>query len=231
MRAAIVTARGGSRRIPRKNVKDFLGKPMIGYAIGTALASGLFDRVVVSTDNEEIAEVSRRLGAEVPFRRPPELSDDNASTDKVLLHAVQECRRIYGGLSDGCCIYPTSPFLTAGDLARGRDMLLAHRATSAFPVVKYDFPIEQAFILDGVHPRAKWPDKLMARSQDFEDHYHDAGMFYWFDAEKFLQAGELFCADSVAFAVPGDRFQDINTPEDWERAEIKFRVLAGQTVR
>jgi pseudaminic acid cytidylyltransferase len=224
---AIIPARGGSKRIPRKNIKDFCGMPMVAWSIETAKNSRLFDRIIVSTDDDEIAKVAKEWGAEVPFMRPSELSDDFASTDSVLLHAVQESQRIYGGLRQGCCLYP-SPFLTTDDLNRGLDMLLANKATSAFPVVKYDFPIEQAFLLDGVHARAMWPDKLNDRSQDLPDHYHDAGMFYWFDVDKFLAESRLFCDDSVAFITPRDRCQDINTPEDWEHAVIKFRLIAEQ---
>jgi pseudaminic acid cytidylyltransferase len=226
MNVAVIPARGGSKRIPRKNIKYFCGKPMIAWSIEVAKVSGLFDHIIVTTDDDEIAEVAKEWGAEVPFMRPPDLSDDHASTDSVVLHAVQESQRIYGSLGQGCCVYPTNPFLTIGDLNRGLDMLLTHRATSAFPVVKYDFPIEQAFLLDGARPSAKWPDKLKERSQDLPDHYHDAGMFYWFDVEKFLTETRLFCVDSVAFVIPSDRCQDMNTPEDWEHAEIKFRVMA-----
>ena len=224
---AIIPARGGSRRIPRKNIRNFCGKPMIAWPIEAAKASGLFDHIIVSTDDAEIAEVAKELGAEVPFIRPPELSDDHASTDSVVLHAMQESQRIYGSLRQGCCVYPTSPFLTTGDLNRGLSILLAHKATSAFPVVKYDFPIEQALLLNGTRPCAKWPDKLMERSQDLPDHYHDAGMFYWFDVEKFLTESRLFCVDSVAFVISSDRCQDINTVEDWARAELKYRIMTG----
>lgn len=224
---AIVPARGGSKRIPRKNIKDFLGKPMIAYALDTLRDSGLFDDIVVSTDDDEIAEVSRRHGADVPFRRPAHLSDDEASTDAVLLHAVAECRRLLGPMRLGCCVYPTSPFLTVEDLAEGRELLLAHEATSAFPVVRYDFPIEQAFVLEGARARAKWPDRMAVRSQDLTPHYHDAGMFYWFDVGKYVRAGDLFCDDNVVFVIAADRCQDINTPEDWTRAELKYRAALG----
>ncbi len=228
MKLAVIPARGGSKRIPRKNIKEFCGKPMIAWPIDVAKATGLFDHIIVSTDDVEIAYVAKEWGAEVPFMRPPELSNDLASTDNVVLHAVQESQRIYGNLCKGCCVYPTSPFLTIDDLKNGFDILLAHQSTSVFPVVEYDFPIEQAFLLDGMHPRAKWPDKFMERSQDLPIHYHDAGMFYWFDIKKFLIECRLFCDDSVAFVIPSDRCQDINTPEDWERAEIKFRIIAEQ---
>jgi len=221
---AIVPARGGSKRIPRKNVRDFLGKPMIAYALQALRDSRLFDDIVVSTDDDEIAAVSRQHGAAVPFRRPAHLSDDQASTDAVLLHAVVECGRLLGPMRFGCCVYPASPFLTVEDLAKGRELLLRHEATSAFPIVRYDFPIEQALVLDGGRARARWPEKLAARSQDLTPHYHDAGMFYWFDVAKYLRAGELFCDDNVAFVIAADRCQDINTPEDWASAERKYRL-------
>jgi len=228
MKIAVIPARGGSKRIPRKNIKDFCGKPMIAWPIEAAKASGHFDHIIVSTDDAEVADIAKLWGAEAPFIRPPDLSDDDSTTDSVLLHAMQESQRIYGVVGQGCCLYPTSPFLKLDDLNRGLQMLLLHQATSAFPVVKYDFPIEQAFLLDGMRPRAKWPDKLMARSQDFPDHYHDAGIFYWFDVKKFLSANKLFCDDSVAFVIPSELCQDINTPEDWERAELKFRIISGR---
>lgn len=224
---AVIPARGGSKRVFRKNIKYFCGKPMIAWPIEAAKASGLFDRIVVSTDDVEIAGVAKEWGAEVPFMRPAELSDDHASTDSVVLHAVRESQRIYGRLLRGCCIYPANPFLTSGDLKRGLDVLLVHDATSAFPVVKYDFPIEQAILLDGARFSARWPDKLMERSQDLPDHYHDAGMFYWFDVGKFLAEGRLYCVDSVVFVIPNDRCQDINTVEDWARAELKYRIMTG----
>lgn len=225
MNVAIIPARGGSKRIPRKNIRLFAGKPIIAYSIETAIVSGLFDRVIVSTDDNEIAEVAARYGAEVPFRRPPELADDDASTDAVLLHALAVCVRLYGSAEYGCCVYPTTPLLTSADLMYGLDLLRKHHATSSFPIVKYVFPIEQAFVFDGIRPRAKWPAMLSARSQDLEDHYHDAGMFYWFDVTKFVRAGQLFCEDCVAFPVAESRCQDINTLEDWALAELKFRTL------
>jgi len=224
---AIIPARGGSKRIPRKNIKAFFGKPIIAWPIEAARASGLFDHIVVSTDDAEIAAVAKKWGAEVPFMRPAALSDDHASTDSVVLHAVQESQKIYGKLLRGCCIYPANPLLAAADLKKGLEMLLENNAPSAFPVVKYDFPVDQALLLDGVRFSARWPDKIMERSQDLPDHYHDAGMFYWFDVAKFLAQGQLYRADSAVFVVPGDRCQDINTMEDWARAELKYRIMTG----
>lgn len=231
MRVAIIPARGGSKRIPRKNIEEFCGKPMIAWPIEVAKASGLFDHIVVSTDDDEIGNVAKAWGAELPFLRPAALSDDHASTDRVVLHAVEESEKCYGKLDQACCIYPTSPFLTADDLRRGLHMLLEHAACTAFPLVKYDFPIEQAFLLEGARPCAKWPEQLDLRSQDLRDHYHDAGMFYWFDVHKFLEKPQLFAADSVAFEIPATHCQDINTAEDWEYAEMKFELLAAQSER
>lgn len=227
MRLAIFPARGGSKRIPRKNVRDFLGKPMIAWPLEEAKSSGLFDHLIVSTDDDEIAEIARSYGAEVPFVRPSTLANDTASTDQVLIHAVTESRRLYGDVEQACCIYPANPFLSRADLLFGLNLLLEHRAISAFPVVRYDFPLEQAFTLDGVRPVAVWPEKLDEISQNLKPYYHDAGMFYWFDVVKFLKVERLFAANSVVFNVPALRCQDINTPEDWEAAEVKFRVLTS----
>lgn len=225
MNIAIIPARGGSKRIPRKNIKEFCGKPMIAWSIEAARASGLFSHIVVSTDDAEIAAISRELGAETPFVRPVELSDDLASTDAVLTHAVGEAIRIYGPFRSGCCVYPTNPLLCASDLRQGFDLLVAESAPTAFPVVRYDFPVQQAFLLDGVHPRARWPDQLEARSQDLAPHFHDAGAFYWFDTDAFARSGKLFVEEAVVFEIGDDKCQDINTPEDWAAAEVKFRVL------
>lgn len=225
---AIIPARGGSKRIPRKNIRPFLGKPIMAWAIDVARESRLFDHVVVSTDDDEVAEVAQRHGAEVPFRRPAELATDEASTDAMLVQAIGDCQRVYGPFSTGCCVYPTSPFITHAELERGLSLLREHRATSAFPVVKYDFPIQQAFVLDGVRPRAKWPQALFERTQNLEEHHHDAGLFYWFDVQKYLPVKDLYCADCVAFPIPPERCQDINTLEDWTAAELKFELLKGR---
>ncbi len=228
MNIAILTARGGSKRIPGKNSKLFFGKPIIAHAIEAALASRLFAHVVVSTDDQAIARLAQQFGAAVPFLRPSELSGDEVGTDPVLVHAVEACRRVYGAFQYGCCIYPANPFLQIEDLRQGLTLLKERHATSAFPVVKYDFPIEQALELVDARPVAIWPEQLMRNSQVFHDRYHDAGSFYWFDVEKFMSVQRLFTQDSAAFAIPADRCQDINTPDDWVRAEKKYRVLAEQ---
>jgi N-acylneuraminate cytidylyltransferase len=226
VKIAIIPARGGSKRIPRKNLRPFRGKPLVCWAIDTACASGLFDRVVVSTDDDDVARLSAERGAETPFVRPAHLSDDHATTDAVIVHAVNEIRAGLGTFETGCCIYP-NPFVAASDLQAGHDLLLMEKAASAFPVVAYDFPIEHALVLEGVRPRPRWPEKLDTRSQDLPQYVHDAGLFYWFDTEKFMAGGRLLGTDAAAFIVPSDRTQDLNTAEDWARAEQKFKLLAG----
>lgn len=201
---------------------------MIAWAIEAARSSALFDHIVVSTEDPDVARIAREAGADVPFVRPASLADDATSTDAVLLHALGECERAYGDVEFGCCIYPTVPFLTTEALARGLALLRNEHAAACFPVVRYDFPIEQAFTLHGAHPRPEWPDKLLARSQDLPEHYHDAGMFYWVDASRFLADPRIFNAQSVAFIISPDEAQDINTPEDWARAELKLAILRAR---
>ena len=227
MNIAVIPARGGSKRVPRKNIRLFAGKPMIVHSIHCAVESRLFERVVVSTDDPEIAEIALLHGATVPFLRPSDLSDDYATTDSVMLHALVECRNSFGVIEAACCIYPTAPFLRSTDLGAGLDLLRRHDATSAFSVVDYDFPIEQAFVLNGARVQAVWPDKLMARSQDLRSFYHDAALFYWLHVERFLLEGRIFAEDSVAIMVPRECCQDINTETDWRQAEIKYRLLRG----
>lgn len=227
MNVAVIPARGGSKRIPRKNIREFAGKPMIAHAIDCALQSDLFERVIVSTEDAEIAGIALRHGAAVPFVRPMALSDDHTDTDSVMLHAVSECQKAFGPIDAACCIYPTTPFLLSSDLRAGLDALLTHDATSAFPVVEYDFPIEQAFVLNGDRPQAVWPQKLLARSQDLTCFYHDAGLFYWVRVDRFMQGRRIFAEDSVVIVLPSERCQDINTEADWRRAEVKYRLLEG----
>jgi pseudaminic acid cytidylyltransferase len=221
---AVIPARGGSKRIPRKNIREFAGKPLIAHSIVAALESGLFDHVVVSTDDVEIAQVSIRYGAAVPFVRPAELSDDYATTDDVVLHALIECQKTLGPVDIACCIYPTIPFLLRTDLQDAFDLLIGHETTSVFPIVEYDFPVEQAFALDGQRVRPVCPAKLTARSQDLQRFYHDAGLFYWLRVDRFLHGRRLFAEDSLVIVLPSERCQDINTEADWRRAELKYRL-------
>lgn len=229
MTIAIIPARGGSKRIPHKNLKPFCGKPLVCWAIDTALGSGLFDSVVVSTDDRDVARLAAERGAGTPFIRPAHLSDDHATTDAVILHAVNEIRAGSASFDTGCCIYP-NPFVAAADLRAGYQLMLMEKSTSTFPVVAYDFPIDHALVLEGgLRPRPRWPEKLDMRSQDLPQYVHDAGLFYWFDVEKFVACGKLMGDDATAFVVPATRAQDLNTPDDWTLAEQKYRLLAGAT--
>lgn len=220
---AIIPARGGSKRIPRKNVRDFCGKPIIAWTIETALGSALFDRVVISTDDEEISSLARERGAEVPFIRPAELADDFTGTDAVFLHALNTL-----GLTTGiaCCLYATAPFLQPDDLKRGRDVLITNNATTAFSVTRYNYPIFRAL---KVNERGRvemiWPEHCLTRSQDLPDTWHDAGQFYWVDVAKYLVEKRLFSLDSCPVELPSLRVQDIDTEEDWKRAEVMFRLI------
>lgn len=225
MRIAIIPARGGSKRIPRKNIKPFAGKPMIGYAIEAALACGQLDRVIVSTDDDEIAETAEKYGAELPFRRPADLADDHTPTVPVIQHAIRACNDLGWDVTYGCCIYPGVPFIRSADLASAFDLLEAHEGKGyAFPVTGYPSPIQRALrrSADGkVEPFN--PQYVNTRTQDLEAGYFDAGQFYWGRAETWL-AGLNIHANGHAILLPEWRVVDIDTPADWERAEALFRV-------
>lgn len=226
MRLALLPARGGSVRIPRKNVRDFAGMPMIARSIRVALDSGLFDRIVVSTDDEEIAWVAREHGAETPFLRPTELGDAHAGTASVVVHAI-EWLQARGELPhEVCCLYATAPFLRAVDLARGLDALAGCAHGYAFAATTYAFPIQRAFGHDADGRVFMFqPEHAATRSQDLPEAWHDAGQFYWARAATWLAGAPVFCAGSVAVPLPRHRVQDIDTPEDWARAELMFTAL------
>lgn len=232
MRLAIIPARGGSKRIPRKNIRDFCGKPMISRSIEAALSSGCFDQVIVSTDDEEIAEVSRGLGASVPFLRPRELSDDYTGTVPVIAHAIDWYQQHSETPTEVCCIYATAPFVLAGDIQRGLKMLEDTGCDYAFPVTSYAFPIQRAIRITAENRvEMLYPEHCNTRSQDLEEVFHDAGQFYWGRATAWLGRKPLFSKDAVAIIVPRHRVQDIDTPEDWERAERMFQALQVQDGR
>ena len=227
-KVAIIPARGGSKRIPNKNIKVFAGQPIIAYSINAARDSNLFDRIILSTDSEEIAEIGKSYGAEVPFMRPPELSDDITGTAEVLIHSLNwliEHDKFYPYF---CCIYPTAPFLEKKYLFEGFDILYEKNATTAFSVTSFSYPIFRALKIDA-NNRAKmfWPEHLHTRSNDLPDAYHDAGQFYWGDTEKFLKEKILFSSDSVPIILPRYLVQDIDTLEDWETAEILYLAFKG----
>jgi pseudaminic acid cytidylyltransferase len=223
---AIIPARGGSKRIPRKNIKPFAGLPIIAYSIRAARAAQLFDRIIVSTDDDEIAVVAAKHGAETPFRRPTELADDFTGTDAVLQHALHWLEQAGSLFEYFCCIYPTAPFVTAADLRRGFDALRSHKATTAVSVTTYPSTIFRAFKMTADNRLAMlWPHNFDQRSQDFEQVWHDAGQFYWGDVPKYLHAGRLFSHDTVPVSLPRYIVQDIDTKEDWIRAENMYEGL------
>lgn len=227
MKLAIIPARGGSKRIPRKNIKAFAGKPMIGYAIEAALASGQFDRVVVTTDDAEIADVAKSHGAELPFHRPAELADDHTPTVPVIQHAIQACNGLNWGVSYACCIYPGVPFIRASDLAAAFELLEAHGGEGyTFPVTSFPSPIQRALKRDETGRVEPFnPRYVSTRTQDLDAAYHDAGQFYWGRADTWL-AGLNIHANGRAIVLPEWRVVDIDTPADWDRAEALHSVIA-----
>lgn len=227
MKLAVIPARGGSKRIPRKNVKSFCGKPMIGWPIGAAIESGCFDRVVVSTDDEEIAEIARRLGAETPFMRPPELSDDFTLTVPVIRHAIERLVEQGHPPMHVCCIYATAPFIAAADIRRGFDVLIESESDFAFSVTNYASPIQRAFRITAQgRVEMLHPEFFGCRSQDLQPAYHDAAQFYWGRAAAWLQNDVIFGPRSAAVQLSRYRVQDIDTAEDWRTAEYLFRAIA-----
>ena len=226
MKIAVIPARGGSKRIPRKNIKLFCGKPMIAWSIEAARASGLFDHIVVSTDDAEIAEVAKVHGAEVPFMRPAALSDDHTGTSPVVAHAI-EWYRARGQMPDPvCCIYATAPFVIAEDLQRGLQTLNDSGSDFAFSVTSYAFPIQRAIRLANEGRVEMFqPGNFNIRSQDLEEAFHDAGQFYWGRAEAWLSGKIIFGPHTAAVQLPRYRVQDIDIAEDWQTAEYLFRAL------
>ena len=228
-KVAIIPARGGSKRIPNKNIKVFAGQPIISYSINAAKDSKLFDRIILSTDSKEIAEIGKSYGAEVPFMRPSELADDYTGTVDVLIHALNWLNVHDKFYNYFCCIYATAPFLNKVFINKAFDILRENKAVSAFSVTSYPYPIFRALKID-TNNRVKmfWPEHLHSRSNDLSEAYHDAGQFYWCDTKKFLKEEIVFSSDSVPVILPRYLVQDIDTPEDWETAEKLFLTLKNQ---
>ncbi|WP_261845151.1 pseudaminic acid cytidylyltransferase [Aliamphritea ceti] len=226
MKIAIIPARGGSKRIPRKNIREFCGKPMIAWSIEAALASGCFDKVVVSTDDDEIAAVAKQWGADVPFMRPATLSDDYTGTIPVIAHAVKWFNDNVAHVDLACCLYATAPFVQADDLQRGLGILADTDAEYAFSVTSYPFPIQRAIKITSSNKIEMFnPECFNTRSQDLEEAWHDAGQFYWGKADAWLNESALFGLCSSPVPLPRHRVQDIDTPEDWIRAEWLFKAM------
>lgn len=221
---AIITARGGSKRIPRKNIKPFCGKPIIQYSIEAALSSGIFTEVMVSTDDDQIAQIARDAGASVPFMRSAEAANDYASTDDVIrevLEAYQEQGKYFDTF---CCIYPTAPFVTAAKLKTAMEMLQANE--SVMPVVPFSYPVLRGLAISAEgHIGYKWPQYAAARSQDLEKIYHDCGQFYACRTDAFFREGTTDTPDMVPLILSELEVQDIDTLEDWAIAEVKYQKM------
>lgn len=226
---ALVPARGGSKRIPRKNVKPFRGVPLLTRVVGTLVGSAIFDRVVVSTDDDEIAAIAEAAGADVPFRRPAELSDDHTGTRPVIQHAITELTAAGQPVTELCVVYPAAVFVSADDLAGGRERLRASGAQFVMSAASYAAPVQRALTVgDDGWMRMLWPEFALTRSQDLAEAYHDAGQFYWGTVDAWMTGPSVLAARTVPFVLPHWRVQDIDTPEDWERAELIHRLAEAE---
>ena len=226
MNIAIIPARGGSKRIPRKNIKSFHGKPMIAYSIDAAKQSGCFDKIIVSTDDQEIADVALQYGAEVPFLRPADIADDFATTLDVMQHAIAWCKDHQWMVDKVCCIYATAPFILPEYIKQGLVELSDDKVQYAFSATTFPFAIQRAISLDESGAVSMFsPEYANTRSQDLPEAYHDAGQFYWGKATAYLTGKAIFSEHSKAVILPRKRVQDIDTPEDWELAESLFSAL------
>ena len=224
---AVITARGGSKRIPHKNIKPFLGRPIIEYSIDAALKSEMFSEVMVSTDDEQIAEISKNAGAAVPFFRSPETSNDYATTLDVLMEVVNEYEKRGMTFDYMCCIYPTAPFVSPEAIKTAMTALVEEKADTVFPVVKFSFPPQRSMVVENGMLRAKWPEYTQMRSQDLEPFYHDCGQFYCINFSAFKQQKKIMMDKVIPFYQDEINVQDIDTLEDWEIAEMKYKILKG----
>lgn len=223
---AIIPARGGSKRIPRKNIKNFLGKPIIAYSIEVALKSGLFDEVMVSTDDEEIAEIAKRYGAKVPFLRSEKNSDDFATTAVVLEEVLSEYKNTLGLEFDYfCCIYPTAPLITAKKLNEAFEIMNHKNLDALFPVVKFSYPIQRALKLENNKISMISPENIAKRSQDLIPAFHDAGQFYFMKTNLFLLKKEIFTDNTGSVEFSALEVQDIDNETDWKIAEMKYKLM------
>ena len=230
MKLAVIPARGGSKRIPRKNIKSFGGKPMITWSIEAAQKTGIFDRIIVSTDDAEIASIARDYGVEVPFIRQATLSDDHTGTSPVIVNAIEWCLAQGFDPKEVCCIYATAPFVQSEDIECGRQILEQSGADFAFSVTSFAFPIQRAIKLrpDGRIDMID-PSQFQTRSQDLPEAYHDAGQFYWGTKAAWLSGAPIFGSRSVPVILPRYRVQDIDTPEDWKVAERMLEFFKKST--
>jgi len=227
MNLCLIPARGGSKRLPGKNIRKFCGEPIISYSIKAAIESNCFDKIVVSTDDEEISNIAKKYGADIPFIRPKELSDDYTGTNDVVKHAIEWFLKKNIVIENVCCLYATAPFVQPCYLKAGYEKLVESGKSFAFSVTSFPFPIQRAVRITSENEvEAIWPEHIYTRSQDLEEAFHDAGQFYWGKSESFLNGKVMFSNASVPVVLPRHLVQDIDTFEDWDRAELMYRALS-----
>ena len=231
MRVAIIPARGGSKRIPKKNIKHFFGKPMLAWSIEAAIKSRCFDQIICSTDDDEIANIAQKYGAETPFLRPKDLSGDYIGTIPVIAHAIEHLQSNGNKIDLACCIYATAPFIQTIDLQNSLKQMQNNDLDFCFSATSFSFPIQRSIRIKS-NKRCEMLNSEMfqKRSQDLEELYHDAGQFYWGTPQSWLEEKLLFSNNTMPYILPRHRVQDIDTMEDWKRAELMFKVLQDELV-
>ena len=222
---AIITARGGSKRIPRKNVKEFCGKPILQYSIEAALSSGIFDEVMVSTDDEEIAQVAKAAGANIPFMRSEKTSNDYATTADVLMEVIEEYKKLGQEFAYTCCIYPTAPFITAEKLQKAFSIIKEQNAAQLKPVIAYSFPPQRCEVVRDGKLEMLHPEHRNTRSQDLEPYYHDCGQFYFYDTKELIKGNGIIVENVIPMVLSELEVQDIDNETDWKLAEIKYKMM------
>lgn len=225
MNIAIIPARGGSKRIPGKNIREFLGKPVISFSIKAAIDSGIFDEVMVSTDSEKIADVAREYGAKVPFMRSEKTSDDFSTTSDVLLEVLGDYDNLGKSFECLSCIYPVAPFVTASKLSKAYKTLKELDADALVPIVQFSYPPMRSLVIENKFLKMKWPENYNTRSQDLEAIYHDSGQFYFVRTEAFMKEKRLLCKKTVPMILSELEVQDIDNEDDWKLAELKFQLI------
>ncbi len=224
-RIAIIPARGGSKRIPRKNIKEFCGKPILAYSVEAALNSKLFDEVMVSTDDKEIAGIAKKYGASVPFLRSAETANDFAILKDVLNEVLAKYNELGKNFDEVCCILPTAPLIETSDIVRSHEILETEKCVSVIPVVKYSYTIFRSLKIENGKLDMNWPENYAKRSQDLPDAYHDAGLFYWYSKKYFEEKIAGFGENACPYVLDEEKVQDIDTLDDWRIAEMKYNML------
>lgn len=228
MKVAVITARGGSKRIPHKNIRPFCGKPILAYSIEAALQSGIFDEVMISTEDDEIAKIAQDYGAAFPFRRSEETAGDHAMTIDVMTEVVESYQKIGVRPEMVCCIYPTAPFVTAEKLKKAYTAFAESGAQALIPIVKFSFPPQRCFVVDGKYVKFKWKEYELTRSQDLEPYYHDAGQFYMLRTDAMMEQRTMLPERTIPLICDEMEVQDIDNLEDWKIAEIKYQTMIGR---